>query len=378
MFPLVTNLQSPAYVAGATHQIQTDRLLSTIDGMPNHIVALDLKLLANVTPGESDVASWHLFDIIDTITIRDVLANVILRLRGRYLRELLWASKGWLDHEGVLQGSGQAANLIARACIPFHGGRGGVAGFTRYRDCWLPVDRIRGIDIEVTWKAAPEINDATLNSAALYISARCLPYPKVVVGADVRYSFTDEADGQSFDVPLTGVSFHTVAICNIDRDHSDYTNIHIPDYSYLSNVAPWQLVDGWNHSTCIDPEQHASLDTADVMSCGGHGLTFTAPEFLPLIYQDARYSIQGAISFPRGRMRVEATNTNATTQELGMVQIHDTRDLVRKLMGRKSTVFELATKAKAMYEKKNTGSVQSGNAAKAAQLNVLLGYELSR
>jgi len=363
MRALVTSLQSPARVAGATQDIPTDRLLSVVDGLPNHIFRMDCKLYVQYTPhATNDDGGEELYRLIANLTIRDIASNVILKLTGDDLRDVLHAVQGWryADPADITGGEAQATDLV-HFSIPFHGGPGGVQGFREFKDNWLPVDRIRGISIEIEWASdAAHGMDATIDDAKLYISCQCVPYPAVIVGSDVRYSYLGGVpDAQQVEFPQTGLSFLYAGIHNAsDRDHSDYTVVNCPDFNMLNNVSLWQLLDAWN--ACLAREQ--AMELSD-----------TAPDFLPIMFQDRRYSVLGAMTFPQGKARVDVTNTNAATQRLCMAQVHDTYELARQLAGTRSTVFQARRSAKPIYEKKNRGSVAP---RKANVLNRLLGYKL--
>lgn len=368
--PLVKHLQSPAWAAGATQQILTDRIPATLTGMASHVVRMDIKVVLSVEDSSAvAVPGADLWDAINLFTFRDVLSNTIIRLRGRHLRTIIKAVKGWRHADpAALPGtdSGTLERML-ECSIPFHGLPGGVAGFESYKDMLLPVDRFRTVPIEVEWSAATPATwvDASINSATMYISFVCLPYREPVMGADLRYSFIDiGAAERTLDFPVKGTAIHTAIITNTGRNLGTYTDFTVDELQYLSQAQLWQITAAWNNGTALDVAQHEVI---------------TAPEFAPIVFQGRSYNVTGVVPFPTGRMQLQVTSTNALLQELVVAELFDSRELAEKFKGRPMTVFASTAFAKADYAKKNQPRVGGGTAAPvAARLNRLLPQKMRR
>ena len=130
-FVQVAQLQSPAWVAGATQQIETDRLPSVADGMPLHIACIDCEICLNVTDDDdTEEPGVNLIDCLDQLVIRDILGNEIVRLSGRHLQMLIKMGTDWRHADpAALPGTGSGALVRSiQFRIPFHGGAGGIGG----------------------------------------------------------------------------------------------------------------------------------------------------------------------------------------------------------------------------------------------------------
>lgn len=360
MFVLQHSLTA-TYAAAGQSQLDLRRFLQTADGMPLHLTCIDLKLLVDITPhAGNDTPGSELSTLIDRIVLKDCLSNDVVNIRGRHLRTLVKAARGWAHADpAALTAGGDQTTLTIPFSIPFHGDEGGILGFREFVDCIQPMDRFRETVMLIYW-ANGIASGATINSASLHVSFRLLPLPEVVQGADIRWTYIDHADDPTVEFPVNGIAYHTAIIQNSDLDHVDYTVLSVDEFSYLSQVNGWQLVSAWNEACCEDVGQHELI---------------TAPQFMPVIYQDKRYSVQGAITFPGNKMIVRTTNTHGATQDLGMVQIHDSMDLAGKLAGRTGTVYQLATAHYPKFAKKNFSGVE---AQKASRLVRMLGRKMIR
>lgn len=368
--PLIAHFQTPAWAANATQEIRTDRLPSTLDGMPAHIVSIDCKLALTITDSsESGGQGWDIYNTISRLRIRDVLGNEILHLRGRHLRALMKQVRGWRHPDPTdlpATGSGSLTRVLEFQ-VPFHGEDGGILGSMEYDDYWLPVDRIRGVPIEVQWSAADygTAGDAEVTDATLYMNFVLKPYKTVVVGADVRWGFLDQAASAALHVPLKGKALHSLGVMIQDLDHTDFTDFTIQDFAYMNRANLWQLVSAWNTRCALDVAQFEAI--AD-------------PEFIPVIFQDRRDAVTGLVMFPLGRLELQTTTTATEAFELMTCEIFDTQDLCRKLMGRPQTVFQGANLAVPKYAKKNQPgrNGRGANQRVANRLNHLLAHQLRR
>jgi hypothetical protein len=360
MFPMVQEFNQ-AYVANTIGSINLRRLKNTADAMPLHVACIDIQIKAVVTPdAQDDEPGVNLFNILSRIVLRDVLGNELVNNRARELRLLIKAATGWIhDDPAAIVAAGDQDIFYAYLRIPFHGKEDGIAGYTEFSDCVQPVDRIRETEMELHFGGNP-FTYATLDSAEVRVSFGTYPYRSVIQGADIRYSFLDHADAQVLEFPVRGRVMHTAIIGNDDESHADFTLVSVNEYGYLSNVLPRQLAQRWNEAVARENQHHIAPDD---------------PQFLPIVYVDRRFSIQGAIAFTGGVLRVETTNTNADLNRLLQLEVHDTEDLTRKLMKRSGTVYQLAGKAKAMAAKKNLAGVNPGTAYRLARV---LPYKLQR
>lgn len=280
--------------------------------------------------------------------------------------------RGW-QHDDPADLPGNDSGSLTRTLefsIPFHGRHGGVLGSRAYDDYWLPVDRIRGVPIEVEWAPAAVFDNAgDITDAVLYINPVLMPYRSVVVGADIRWHYLDMAPSAAVHMPLRGKALHSAGIMANTGEYSHpaatWTQFSLEEFSFLSRVTLPQLVGAWNSrcAQCV-PEHEPIAD----------------PQFIPIVFQDKRGSVTGLPMFPLGRVELNVTSTETETWEMIMAEVFDTQDLAQKLMGRPQTVFQGARRAVAKYSEKNQPGRQgrgTGPSSRVAtRLNHLLAHQL--
>ena len=351
------------WAASTTDRVETNELQQLADGLPLHIAAIDLLLKVTVTAdAANDDPGQELWNVLQRLTITDIKSNEIVDLRGRQIPRMQHLVTGWryANVAAIAAGSGAGNIRYLRACIPFHGGVGGVAGFKEFSDAIQPVDRIRGKTIGVQWAAANVMgaNQGVFTAAELKISFRLVPMPEVIQGADIRYLFEDHNDAQRLQISAPDAHVFALAIANEDWAHDDYTELTIREHGLLSLVAPWQTLDGFNATLAVDQDNH---------------LVNTSGDFLPLVWQQ-RQSALKAVKF-NGQIVIVTTNTNGADQELLIAAVYDTKKLAATLKGTSATAYEHVNQFKAMAAKKNQGSMSRG---KRQMADRLFGLKLMR
>jgi hypothetical protein len=324
---------------GGNVSVDLRKLLPTAHQMPLHVTAVELKLVATITPhATEDEPGTNICRILDRIELYDIDSETIVRLQGHHVDQLVKCATGWRYADpGTIVAAGQADDFTWQGRIPFHGGPAGLAGFQDFKDVILPVDRIRETNMEIYFNAAALAN-ATLGAVTLYVSFTCGPYSSVMLGADVRYGYMTHSDAQRIELPTTGKAVHTAALCVDDLDASDITVVNVDQFSYLNNVQLWQLIHAWNSMVAFSPSEHVAIGS---------------PEFAPLIFQDRRGSIQQSLGFPGQKALMDVTNTVGEDMDLCWVQVHNTKRKADKLIGRAGTAFEDKRLRKAQFSKKN-------------------------
>ena len=363
MYPMTQWLLG-TWAANGQSNFDIRRLRSTVDGLPNHIVCIDGKLAITMTADASnDTPGEELFEVIERLRLTDVLAQDIVNIPGHMLRTGMKAATGIIPDDPADVPAGGGAGVV-RYCyfkIPFHGSENGLLGMQKHQDAWLPVDRIREGTLLVDWSDTQpwDADHGTVTAATLELSFGCIPYSEIILGSDIRFRDFTHEDAQLINWPVMGQVFHTAAIINKDYDHSDYDSFTVDLYGYLSNVQREQLVMRWNEGCAHDAAQYEA-------PVATHG-------FVPVVYQDKNYSIQGTLGFPSGKMLVQTVNTNADNQELFNAEIFDGIELARRLYGRSGTVFAGTKSQKPLYSAKNRGKVFD---MKSSRLDILLGRKM--
>lgn len=349
---------------GGNVSVDLRPLLPTAHQMPLHITSIDLKLHLTLTgDAANDEPGENFCRVLDRLELVDINSNTVVRLQGHHFDQLMKAVRGWrypTPADGP-QGDAEASHYWY-ANIPFHGGPNGVAGYAEFKDLIQPVDRFRETNLEVFFNAGA-LSFSTLNSATLYISFNCGPYKEVVQGADIRYGYMTHSDAQRFELPVNGKSVHTAILAVDDLDGSDVTVVNCEQFSFLNNVQLWQLVSSWNAMNADSPSEF---------------IAHAAPEFVPLIWQDKRGSVQQTIGFPGQKAFFDVTNTIGEDVDLCWAQIHNTKRLADKLMGRAGTAFENKRYRKAGFAKKNGAGMARGSRAAAERMESMLPQKLVR
>jgi len=357
---IVNSFAVPMPAGGGNVSVDLRRLLSTIHQMPVHMTAIELKLVISATPHANTAEPGGNFaNILDRIEVLDINSNMMVRMQGWHCDALVKAATGWRypTPADIPGDGGDASTYYWQARIPFHGGPGGVAGYSEFKDCIQPIDRFRETSMEIYFDAGA-FDNAALDAAVLHVSFTGGPYKAVNQGADIRYGYMVHHDAQRFELPINGKAVQTAALLPHDRDCSDVTAVTIEQFSYMNNVLPWQLYQAWNSNVAQAPAQF---------------LLHLVPEFLPLIFQERRGSIQQAIGFPGQKAFMDITNTIGTTSDLCWVQVHNTKRLADKLLGRAGTCYQDKRLRKAKFSKKN-----GKNNASMARMEALLPQELVR
>lgn len=348
---------------GAAPPTDLRPLRQTIHNMPVHFSAIDLRLEATITPhATEDEPGTNVPNILDRITLRDILNNVMVNLRGHHCHTWMRQVRGWRYPDiGTIAAAGQQEVHKLLMEIPFRGGHGGVVGYKEFFDCVQPIDRIREQSLEVVFNAGALAN-ATLDAATLYVQFRSFPYVSVIQGADIRYNYILHPDAQRIELPITGLAVLDAGICNTDLSHGDYDDIYSEQFSYMANVGREQLIGAWNGMVADAPAQFESVLT---------------PAFIPLIFQDRRGSVQGSIGYPGQKAFFDLTQTHAASQDLVYLQVHNTKRLADNLMSKAGTLYEEHNYRKPQFAKKNESGVAMGDQKKANRLGAMLSQKLA-
>jgi hypothetical protein len=336
--------KSLAYAAGETKTYVLESLPVLKNGLPNHILNVNLDFKIVITPHAANVDTGKdlIADLVESLRMYDNRGNLVVDLKGYEIRDFLMSLTGELTYEDPADttAGGDQTTLYAYSKIPFDGTK--VWWAKSQYDLLQPVTRFDkgNARIEVTWKATAGTDGTIDSTSALRIGFDFVALPMLVQGQDVRYRHYETTDVSNPKINTRG----RLAACILNHADRTYsiTSITESQHGLYDTADPRSFVKAWNNNVAKNNESKQNPESPDVypIFCGAKKAGL----------------INGSFT-PNGEQFLPQFVTTETTLYFGLVEIHPMLDLLPQMTASYQRVPAIEGASTPMFSRRDRDSL---------------------